>query len=190
MITAQQIIDISGGHVLPDILNKFFPFIPAALTDNAINTAQRMGGFFSQTLEESANLRYVKELASGSEYEGRADLGNVEPGDGVKFKGRGLIQITGRNNYKACSIALFKDLRLLTAPELLEQPEFAVSSACWFWNKAKNLNAICDLPETWIKPGQHNYSKFQWLTILINGGLNGYDVRLANYQRARTILNF
>ena len=97
-----------------------------------INTTQRVQCFLSQLAHESGCFVYTREIASGIAYEGRADLGNTQPGDGKKFKGRGLIQITGRNNYKECSRALFGDDRLLTNPALLEEPRYATESACWF----------------------------------------------------------
>ena len=188
-ITAEQILKIlPNAH--PATIETLMPFFDSYLPLFGIDTPQRLGGYFSQTGEESASFHTFKEYASGTEYEGRADLGNIEPGDGVKFKGRGPIQITGHAEYKACSLALFADSRLLDHPELLEAPDAGIKSSCWFWSKYKNLNAICDQAEEWHKPGVHDYTKFQWLTILINGGLNGFDVRQANYTRARQILGF
>lgn len=166
---------------LPHLLN-FFPIY-------GINSPQRIGGFIAQVAEESCNFSAVRELASGEEYEGRKDLGNVDPGDGPRYKGRGLIQITGKNNYKACSLALFNDDRLINTPDLLSAPQYAVQSACWYW-RDRGLNAICDESEDYVHPGVHHYTKFQWLTIEINGGLNGIATRLGNYQRARQVLNF
>ena len=155
-----------------------------------IDTPARIGGFLSQVGEESMDFRYMRELASGEEYEGRKDLGNIVPGDGVKYKGRGEIQITGETMYKVCSLALFKDTRLLDNPALLERPDVGTQASCWFWDKVKNINVICDLPENWIHPGPHQYNKTEWMTIEVNGGLNGYGVRFANYIRARRVLGF
>jgi len=188
-ITQEQLIGIlpatpqaAAGIYVP-LLNLYMPQF-------GISTPARVGSFLAQIGEESADFRYTKEIASGQEYEGRKDLGNVFPGDGAKFKGRGLIQITGRNMYNECSHDIYGDTRLLDTPQLLEAPDMATRSACWFWDKVKNLNAIADLPDTWVHPGVHQYSKFQWMTILINGGLNGYNQRIANYQRAKTVLGF
>jgi putative chitinase len=114
--------------------------------------------FLAQVGHESGQLRYVLELASGKAYEGRADLGNTSPGDGVRYKGRGLIQITGKHNYVLCGLAL--DLPLLDTPELLEEPAYAAASAGWFWHN-KNLNALADLDDL-VK-----------VTKRINGGTNG-----------------
>ena len=96
-------------------------------------------------------------------------MGNTQTGDGVKYKGRGLIQITGRNNYALCSLAL--DLPLLERPELLAQPQWAALSAGWYWNNCK-LNSYCDKND------------FDGLTKKINGGLNGYSDRVMLFKRA------
>lgn len=192
MITITEI-----KRILPSadyaVLLKYAQWLPA-LEKHDINTPARIGAFISQIGHESANFKYTKEIASGAEYDtGKKAiaLGNTpgDDNDGEKLKGRGLLQVTGTNNYRACSRYLFGDDRLLENPELLEQPRWALESACWYWN-SRNINLICDKPEDWHKPGVHNYDKFQWITILINGGLNGYNERLANYNRARKVLNF
>ena len=90
-------------------------------------------------------------------YEGRRDLGNTEPGDGVRFRGRGLIQITGRTNYRACSLGLYGDERLLQQPEILEGTVDACRSAGWFW-QTMNLNKLADI------------GAFRPITRAINGG--------------------
>lgn len=135
-----------------------------------IGTPLRQACFLGQIGHESGYLRYVKELASGQAYDGRADLGNTQPGDGVRFKGRGLVQITGRGNYQACGQALGLDL--ISQPELLEQPENAARSAGWFWGE-KNLNALADA------------GNYKLITRRINGGTNGFDDRVAIYVAAR-----
>lgn len=146
-----------------------------AMTEYGIDTPVRRAAFLAQVAHESGQLRYVRELASGEAYEGRADLGNTLPGDGIRFKGRGLIQITGRANYRACSLALFGDLRLLTQPELLEAPSPACRSAAWFW-ASRGLNALADAGD------------FRAITRRINGGINGYAERLAAFERAQAVL--
>ncbi len=129
--------------------------------------------FLAQVGHESGQLRYVREIASGEAYEGRADLGNTSPGDGVKFRGRGLIQITGRRNYVLASLAL--GLPLLEKPELLEQDEFACRSAGWFWYN-NNLSALADK------------GLFRLITKRINGGYNGYADRYKLLQRAMEVI--
>lgn len=142
MITKQQLVAImpfAKGRA-----DLFLPFLNAAMDEFNIDTAKRQAAFLAQLAHESAELRYVKEIASGEAYEGRADLGNTFPGDGVKYKGRGLIQITGRDNYTAVMLAL--DLDCLEHPEVLETPENACRSAAWWW-KNHGLNTLADQGE-------------------------------------------
>jgi putative chitinase len=184
-ITHEQIAAILGAYSydLP-----FLPFFAQYLDD--FDTPQKMGMFIAQVGVESGNFRYTAELASGNEYEGNLGLGNVQVGDGEKFKGRGLIQVTGRANYNACSRSLFGDNRLIVRPQILEQPQYAIASAAWFWN-ARNLNDVCAEPEDYVHPGPHQYSKIQYVTLEINGpGLNNFNQRNSNYQQARRVLNF
>jgi len=137
-------------------------------------TGPREAMFIAQLCHESGGFRYVEELASGEAYEGRKDLGNTEEGDGVRFKGRGLIQITGRENYRACGDALGVDL--LSDPPLLERPDLACRSAAWFWHK-RGLNELADKGD------------FRTITKRINGGLNGWADRLAFYEKAQEVLS-
>lgn len=175
-------------HITDKNLETYTPLLNEAFKRYEIDTNERIACFLSQIIHESGSFRYVKEIASGKAYEGRLDLGNTQAGDGVKFKGRGLIQTTGRSNYRAVSIFLFDDLRLLDNPEILEEPKYALESACYYW-KSRNLNFICDKPDDWrIMHKDKSRNKFEWLTIKINGGLNGYKDRLHYYNLARTVL--
>jgi putative chitinase len=154
-------------------IDAFLEPLNMAMEEFDINSRMRKAAFLAQVGHESGQLRYVKELASGSAYEGREDLGNTQPGDGVRFKGRGLIQITGRNNYIACGKALALDL--LTHPDLLEEPESACRSAGWFW-KSRSLNELADAGD------------FIRITKRINGGTNGLEDRQALYAKALEVL--
>jgi len=136
-------------------------------------TPEREAAFLAQIAHESGETRYVHEIASGEAYEGRKDLGNTEPGDGVRFKGRGLIQITGRANYKQCGDAL--DLPLVDYPVLLEEPINACRSAAWFWD-SRRLNDLADKGD------------FLRITKIINGGTTGYASRMAYYEKAKGVL--
>lgn len=155
----------------------FIEALNAAMDEFGISeNVSRETAFIAQLAHESGGFRYVKELASGQAYEGRKDLGNTEPGDGVRYKGRGLIQITGRANYGACSTALFGyPSKLLTEPELLEDLGNAARSAAWFW-ASRGLNELADRGD------------FLHITKKINGGTNGYPDRLAYYERAKEAL--
>ena len=118
------------------------PLMPAALTAHAINTPLRQAHFLAQVCEESYALSDMEEEASGAEYEGRAkSLGNTQPGDGVRFKGRGIIQVTGRANYRRLGHELH--LNLLSNPRLAEAPQVAVDGACQYWTD-RHLNALAD----------------------------------------------
>ena len=152
----------------------FLEPLNAAMAEFEINTPARQAAFLAQIAHESGSLRYVKEIASGAAYEGRKDLGNTEEGDGMRFKGRGLIQITGRANYTQCGAALGLDL--LAEPDLLEQTGNACRSAAWFW-QTRGLNELADDGE------------FKLITKRINGGYNGLEDRRAYYTRAKETLN-
>ncbi|MEL6349504.1 MAG: peptidoglycan-binding protein, partial [Myxococcota bacterium] len=136
-------------------------------------TAGRLPAYLAQLGHESAGFRTLEEYASGEGYEGRPDLGNTEPGDGRRFKGRGAIQITGRHNYTRAGEAL--GLPLTERPELLLEPGHGFMASAWYWLDA-NLNAITDSGD------------FVALTRAINGGVNGLEHRRELYQRAQEVL--
>lgn len=155
-------------------MEKFLAPLNGAMTEFGISeNVERETAFLAQVLHESGGFHYVRELASGDAYEGRLDLGNTEPGDGVRFKGRGLIQITGRANYRKCGAALGVDL--IADPGLLESPELACRSAAWWW-QAHGLNELADKGD------------FQAITKRINGGYNGWLDRVAYFERAKEVL--
>ena len=108
-----------------------------------INTPKRIVHFLAQCWHESGALKYTKELASGQAYEGRKDLGNTQKGDGIRFKGRGYMQLTGRANYKAYQDSGFCVGDLMNHPEWLEQSPGNLKSAMWFWWK-NGLNQLAD----------------------------------------------
>ena len=131
-ITEQQLLQI-----LPNAGRQagvFVPVLNVAMGKYGIVNRLRIAAFIAQIGHESGQLRYVREIwgptVAQVGYEGRADLGNTVKGDGSKYRGRGLIQITGRANYATCGEALGLDL--ISTPELLEQPQHATMSAAWF----------------------------------------------------------
>jgi len=154
-------------------LELVYPFLIKYLTIYDISTKARISAFLAQVVHESGSFNYFAEIASGAAYEGRINLGNTQKGDGVKYKGRGLIQITGRNNYAQISKATGIDF--LNNPMLLETPENSVMSACWWWNN-RNLNVLAD-----------NYEIIK-ITHVINGGENGLKDRQEIYALANKIL--
>ncbi|HMF70610.1 MAG TPA: hypothetical protein VK616_04005 [Flavitalea sp.] len=171
----------------------FLPYVNDVFIKYSINSSTRQLCFMAQVSHESGGLFYTEELASGQAYEGRKDLGNVYPGDGVKFKGRGLIQITGRTNYQALSHDLQADF--INNPALLggknihlcspDQLKYAALSAGWFWNKT-GLNSIADKINSQqpIDEGI-NLDSFKAITRKINGGYNGLADRIQRYQKGR-----
>ena len=135
-----------------------------------------LAAFVAQTAHESGGFHYLKEIASGAAYEGRRDLGNINKGDGVRFKGRGYIQITGRANYTKFREWLGGAPDIVSHPEMIERPHLAMLASIWYW-KHNNLSPIALSDD------------FRLLTKKINGGLNGYTSRLAYYIKAKKILN-
>lgn len=152
---------------------KFAGPLNDAMARYSIDTPKRQAAFIAQIAHESGSLRYTREIASGAAYENRLDLGNIHPGDGVRYKGRGLIQITGRDNYYRLGLSLGVDL--IANPELLEAPEYAALSAGWFWNE-RGLNDLADA------------NKFEMITRRINGGLNGLKDREQFFAKAKEVM--
>lgn len=125
--------------------------------------------FLAQLAHESAGFRTTREYADGSAYEGRKDLGNVQEGDGKKFRGRGLIQLTGRANYRRFGDILGLDLE--NDPETVEDFPLALEVSALYWDVHK-LNIFAD---------DHN---FEEITRRINGGYNGLEDRKKYLQKA------
>ena len=175
-ITAQQLLQIlpNAGQVA----GVFTPLLNTAMVRYQIVGPKRIAAFIAQIGHESGQLRYVKEIWGPTKaqvrYEGRADLGNSQPGDGSKFRGRGLIQITGRANYMACGEGLGLDL--IKQPELLEKPQHACMSAAWFW-ATNGLNTLADVGD------------ITKISRRINGGSNGLQDRLAFFKKACEVLH-
>lgn len=169
-------------------LELFVEPLAATFNEFAIDSLGRSSAFLAQVAHESGGFRYLRELASGAAYEGNAHLGNVQAGDGPRFKGRGLVQITGRKNYGLAGEAL--GLPLLDQPELLEEPINACRSAGWFWTVGAGLN-LSKVALAYGVPPRVNLNDladegdFEGITLAINGGLNGQDDRLAYFRRAQ-----
>ena len=180
-ITENQLSRAWGAST--DIGKKWAGVMSAAMAVFAIDTPNRAAAFLAQCGHESGRGRYARELwgptPAQSRYEGRADLGNTQPGDGRRFAGRGLIQTTGRANYGATRDGLRQfmlDVPDFEAnPILLEQPQWAALSAAWYWH-SKGLNALADVGD------------FKRITLRINGGTNGMADRIALWEKAQDAL--
>jgi len=203
MITDQQLrecLPLATDQAIAD----FAPAIAAAMEEFEINNAARAAGFIAQCGHESGNLKYVKEnlnysaqglmktfpkyfnnfnaeqygrnpeMIANRVYANRMGNGPEESGDGWAFRGRGLIQLTGRNNYKFCGEALGYDLQ--SDPTYLETPEGAARSAGWFWKK-NGLNAVADNRDI-LK-----------MTKIINGGTIGLEERKHHFEHALSVLS-
>jgi putative chitinase len=147
-----------------------------AMMEAQIDTPARQAAFLAQLAHETGGFKWFRELGPDTyfeKYEGREDLGNTEEGDGLRFKGRGFIQITGRANYTRAGKALGLDL--VSNPTLAETPEVGARVAAWYWS-SRNLNKYADRGD------------FITLTRRINGGLQGLRDRQTYYARAKKAL--
>ncbi len=172
-----------AGDVTPEQLRQIVPTLTAAkaaevaphlniaMREANIDTPEKKAAFIAQVAHESGGFRYNEEIASGRAYEGRRDLGNTQPGDGERFKGRGYIQLTGRANYEAAGRALGLDL--VNQPELASRPENASRVAAWYWN-SRGLNSRAD----------GSQAGFDQITYRVNGGYNGKADRDQYFARA------
>ena len=166
--------------VMPGItdarINSYLSHLNDAMAQGGISTCLRQSAFLAQLGHESLDLRYMEEIASGAAYEGRKDLGNIYPGDGVRYKGRGPIQLTGRSNYRTAGQALGVDLE--GNPTLAATPQWGFKVAAWYWT-TRGLNAFAD---------QNNQGAFDTITRRINGGTNGKADRDRYWYKAKSVL--
>jgi putative chitinase len=184
------------------IEGKWFEPLQETFEKYQINTAKRQACFIGQCMHESGGFKFLREnlnysakalmntwpsrfpdadtaekyarqpeMIANKVYSGR--MGNTEDGDGAKYIGRGLIQLTGKDNYMAFGEAIGEDL--VANPQLVEEPRYAALSAGWFWNK-RGLNALADAMDVTT------------LTVRINGGKIGIDDRIAKINKALDIL--
>lgn len=157
-------------------LERFINPLNAAMREFEIDTPVREAMFLAQAAHETGGFRWLKEFASGEEYEGRKDLGNDQPGDGARYKGRGIFQLTGEANYEAAGTALFLDPDWFRSyPELAEREDYACRIAGWYW-KSRGLNELADKGD------------YLAITKRINGGTNGWQDRMAYLERANKVL--
>jgi putative chitinase len=165
----RKIAPNSKDRIITD-LEKYFD---KYMAEYEVDTYNRVCHFIAQCAHESDSFRTLEEYATGIAYEGRQDLGNTQPGDGRRFKGRGIIQLTGRSNYRNAGKRLGYDLE--KDPLLALQPEISVLTALDYW-KTRNLNQWADKDDV------------EKITRIINGGLNGFEDRKKYLARAKRIL--
>lgn len=172
IITKEQLKRLSPQSK-DEIITDVAKYLSLYMSKYELNSYLRVCHFISQAAHESAGFKTLREYASGSAYEGRKDLGNVKAGDGVRYKGRGIFQLTGRSNYRDMGKKLGIDLE--NNPELAETPEVSVLTALEYW-KSRNLNGLADRDDV------------ENITKRINGGLNGYEDRKKYLAKAKTII--
>ena len=158
--------------------SEHLPYLNAAMAEAEINTPLRQAAFLAQLAQESGEFVWMEELDGGGDYEGRDDLGNVNQGDGRRYKGRGPFMLVGRYNYSLASQALGVDL--VNNPERAADLDVAFRTAAWYWTSASSsgdLNLLAD------------ERRFDDITFGVNAGLTNIDEREAYYQRACEVLN-
>jgi putative chitinase len=188
-VTPQELAIATGARI--DRATRYLPFIETAMVAYSINTQRRVTAFLANIGHESGGLRYTSELwgptPTQERYQGRKDLGNLQIGDGPKFRGHGLMQVTGRKNHARMRDRLRKRFGIRVpdfevVPEALALPEWAAYSAADFWDD-HDLNTLADTND------------FDAIADIINlghrtvrvGDANGYKERLALYQAAQVI---
>lgn len=144
-------------------------YLQSVLIQGGVSDPVKLAAWMAQCKHESGGFRWLKEFASGSAYEGRRDLGNTQPGDGPRYKGRGFIQCTGRDNYKSMSDYFKQDF--ISNPELIEQVEWAAKSVLWFFNVYKKS-----------RTANVNWDDVVAVTKIVNGGTNGLAERERFYK--------
>lgn len=175
---AQTLSSVMGGTLTLARYRELLPGYENAMRAANINNIERAAMFAAQIGHESVGLRYMEEIASGTAYNGRADLGNTQPGDGPRYKGSGPIQLTGRANFRAftqwANRAGHTTLNFEAQPELVRNdPKWGFLAASWYWVVARpQINSLADKRD------------LIGVTRAINGGTNGLDDRRNRYNRA------
>jgi putative chitinase len=189
-VTVDHLAAIAGTR--KPLMSSLVEWINHICPTYEIDTPGEYCHFLAQACHETDHFKTLREYASGREYEGRTDLGNTKPGDGVKFKGRGIFQTTGRANYLQLGIKQGRRDMFINAPELLEQPQYAVWSACEYW-KTRCLNdaanhADSDLLKKKYRGAVIDVSPVEFISLTINGGYNGMEERKKYYAIAESVL--
>lgn len=175
-IDAHTLSRAMGGSLPLARYRQLAPAFTRALAAAHCNTVRRVAMFCAQVGHESLGLRYMEEIASGSAYNWRADLGNTHPGDGQRFKGRGPIQVTGRATYREVSewaharrIVPTRDY-FLDHPARLASDRYGFVGAVWYWTRARHMNSYADR------------SDIRGATRAVNGGTNGLHDRIVRWH--------
>ena len=184
-ITSQQLLQIAGTNTVKDRIDACTAGVNLTFEKYNINTKLRMAHFLAQIMHESGSLKWLRELWGPTEQQKKYDppfrlaktLGNLNKSDGFKYRGRGLIQLTGKNNYKKFTneIGSEFDVDFVSHPDLVESVPYAVLVAGWYWN-TRNINKFADRDD------------LRQVTRSINGGFNGLNDRRKYLKRAKLVL--
>lgn len=172
MLTKEMIKRIAP-NAKEQIINPLVGYLNKYMPKYEVTTYLRVCHFLAQAAHEAASFQTLREYASGAAYESRKDLGNVKAGDGVRYKGRGIFQLTGRANYRDIGKKIGMDLE--NNPDLAESPEVSVLTALEYW-KSRNLNVLADRDDV------------ESITRKINGGLNGFEDRKKYLTRCKQVI--
>ncbi len=164
-------------------MNHWFPIFDIDLKSEICH-------FLAQVAHESDSFNAMEEYASGKAYEGRKDLGNTRPGDGVKFKGHGPIQITGKTNHSLMGIKAGAPMKFINDPKLLCTYEWGTWAACVFWTEKGllDISNMLDSSKLWSKKLNRFLSPIEYITLKINGAQNGLQERIKLYENALRVL--
>ena len=177
MLSARQIAEATGCPLVAAATH--WPLIGNAMRAAGIFDLPNMIGVAATVAHETGHtFEPIPEWADGWAYEGRHDLGNTQPGDGPRFKGRGFIQITGRSNYRAAGQALGIDLE--GNPGLALERQAGAKILVWYWTtrgvSSKDGTRWYSLPDLCREPD------WEWVRRVVNGGLNGWTDFIANVR--------
>jgi putative chitinase len=189
-VTPEQLATLAGRST--PLMPALADWLNALLPGHGIDAPREVAHFLAQACHETDHFRTLREYASGAAYEGRTDLGNTQPGDGVRFRGRGIFQTTGRANYLELGIRRRRRDLYINQPELLETPEHAVWSACVYW-ELRRLNDVANHADADLLKKKHRGRLLElvpvdYISYSINGGSNGLKRRRALYTLACSIL--
>jgi putative chitinase len=179
-VTVAQLTKIAGGTPNKANVTSVVLALDRYGAGVGLDLPHRLAHYLAQLGHESGNYKYDEEIASGAAYEGRKDLGNTQPGDGKRFKGRAGIQMTGRANYREFTKWVRKNIDA-NAPDFEASPELVNTDPweglvpIWYWSTRK-LNKLAD------------ENDLETITLRINGGKNGLSDRIAKYVRAALVL--
>jgi len=179
---AETVASAMGNSLPIERYRQLTPAVVQALKECGCSNENRISMWMAQIGHESGGLRYMEEIADGSAYEGRHDLGNTQTGDGRKFKGRGPIQVTGRSNYQKLSDWAYQK-RLtpepnffINNPHQLSTDQYGFLGVVWYWTVARpQINSLCDSND------------INAVTRAINGGLNGIEDRVNRWNRVKKL---